>query len=87
LQYKYRSPVKIFPLIILNALGFEDRTATYFVIGVSCDVTRFSFADTTNASMRYGTFFFRKAADVFEILLIDKRKESTFMETVVRIFV
>lgn len=66
LQYKYRPPVKILPLIVLIALGFEAVTATYFVIGVSCDVTRFSFACTTNASMRCGTFFFREAAGLLK---------------------
>jgi hypothetical protein len=81
LQYKYRPPVKILHLIALIALGFEAVTAKCFVIGVSCDVTRFSSAYTTNASMRYGTFFFRKATGLFEILVIVKRKEFTFMET------
>jgi len=56
LQYKYRPPVKILPLIVLIALGFEAVTATYFVIGVSCDVTGFSFAYTKNSSKRCGTF-------------------------------
>jgi hypothetical protein len=76
LEYKYRPPVKIPPLIALIALEFEAVTATYFVIGVCCDVKRLSFVDTTQASMRYGTFFFRKAADLFEILVIVKRKNS-----------
>jgi hypothetical protein len=64
-----------------------DVTATYFVIGVNCDVTPFIFADTANGSMRYGTLFFRKAAGLFEILMIVERKTSTFMEIVIRIFV
>ena len=68
-------------------MGFEAVTATYFVIGVSCDVTRFSFAYTTNASMRYGTLSFRKAAGLYKILVIVKRKEFKFMENVIRIFV
>jgi hypothetical protein len=87
LEYQSRPLVKILPLIVLNALGFEDGTATCFVIGVSCDVTRLSFVYTTNLSMRYRTFFFRKAAGLFEILVIVKRKEFTFMETVIRISV
>jgi len=88
LQYKYAPPpFKNLHLIVLIALGFEAVTATYFMIGVSCDVTRFSFAFTTNASMRCGTFFFREAAGLFEILVIVKRKEFTFMEIVNRIFV
>jgi len=51
LQEKYSPPVKILPLIVLIALGFEAVTAVYFVIGVSCVVTRFSIAYTTNDSM------------------------------------
>jgi hypothetical protein len=37
--------------------------------------------------MRYGAFFFRRAAGLLEILVIVKREEFTFMETVIRIFV
>ena len=87
LQYKYRPTVKILPLIVLIAIGFEAVTATYFVIGVSCDVMRFCFAYTTNVSMRYSTVFFREAAGLFKMLVIVKRKEFKFMANVIQIFV